>query len=235
MERSEIINEIFDALYALPVKESLDIASWGMENLNINNEDQIYNSIIDEFLMNYWAEDRGQGLLALTHEGREMIDTFGSYNGFVETYTIPERKSPKKSRKKVSAKRIILIFSLILVPFIALFLLTKNNDDKIIVEKKSKIENQKSESIEQKSKIAPDQKDESKKIKNKIENQKSESVELKSKIVPDQKSEIEELKSMIKKQKSEIEKQRNKIKKQKTDIEEQITIIGSLQNVLNNR
>lgn len=217
MERSEIINKVFDTLYALPEKESLDIACWCMENLPRNNDNQIYLSIIEEFLMNEWAKDQGQGFLTLTYEGREIIDAFGSYTGFVETYTLP----PKESQNKLPVKTISLISTLILILLVAILLLTNTNDDKIIVDQKSKIENQESEIKKQKSKI--------------VSNKKSEIVELKSKIVSDKKSEIEELKSKIEKQKREIEEQKNKIKEQETDIKEQITIIGSLQNVLNNQ
>lgn len=138
MERTEIINRIFDALYAMPEKESLDIAYWGMENLDINDEDPIYASIIEEFLINEWAEDQGLGFLTLTQEGRDIINAFGSYTAFMETYMqpAPQIKSP------LSLKTISLILNLLLALFIAMLLLTKNNDNKIIENQKVQVETQ---------------------------------------------------------------------------------------------
>lgn len=136
MERTEIINYIFDALYAQPENESLDIACWGMEHLNINDEDPIYETIIEEFLMNEWAVDQGLGFLTLTPEGRDIINVFGSYTAFMETYMQPA----PKIKPAVSLKTISLVLNLLLALFIAMLLVTKNNDNKIIEDQKTQIE-----------------------------------------------------------------------------------------------
>jgi hypothetical protein len=138
MERTEIINKIFDALYAMPEKESLDIAYWGMENLDISDDSPIYASIIEEFLMNEWAKDQGLGFLTLTQEGRDIINAFGSYTAFMETYMQPT----PKIKPTVSLKTISLVLNLLLALFIAMLLLTKNNDNKIIEDQKVQIEAQ---------------------------------------------------------------------------------------------
>ncbi|RXQ96210.1 hypothetical protein EO244_05090 [Ancylomarina salipaludis] len=138
MERTEIINYIFDALYAQPENESLDIACWGMEHLNINDEDPIYETIIEEFLMNEWAVDQGLGFLVLTPEGRDIINVFGSYTAFMETYMQPA----PKIKPAVSLKTISLVLNLLLALFIAMLLVTKNNDNKIIEDQKAQIEKQ---------------------------------------------------------------------------------------------
>ena len=138
MERTEIINYIFDALYAQPENESLDIACWGMEHLNINDEDPIYETIIEEFLMNEWAVDQGLGFLVLTPEGRDIINVFGSYTAFMETYMQPA----PKIKPALSLKTISLVLNLLLALFIAMLLVTKNNDNKIIEDQKAQIEKQ---------------------------------------------------------------------------------------------
>ncbi|MRT94420.1 hypothetical protein [Ancylomarina sp. 16SWW S1-10-2] len=138
MERTEFISYIFDALYAQPENEALDIACWGMENLNTEDDSPIYESIIEEFISNEWAKDQGLGFLILTPEGRDIINVFGSYTAFIETYsqTAPQIKPP------ISLKTISLVLNLILILFIAFLLMTKNNDDKIIEGQKTQIEAQ---------------------------------------------------------------------------------------------
>lgn len=140
MERTEIINYIFDALYAQPENESLDIACWGMEHLKINDEDPIYETIIEEFLQNEWATDEGLGFLQLTPEGRDIINVFGSYTAFMATYMQPA----PKLKPAVSLKTISLVLNLLLVLFIAMLLVTKNKDNKIIDDQKTQIEQQQS-------------------------------------------------------------------------------------------
>jgi len=139
MERTEFINYIFDALYAQPENESLDIACWGMEHLGTEDDNPIYESIIEEFLSNEWAVDQGLGFLVLTPEGRDIINVFGSYTAFMETYMKPA----PEIKPAVSLKTISLVLNLILVLFIGLLLMTKNNDNKIIEDQKSQIEEQK--------------------------------------------------------------------------------------------
>ncbi|MCZ4695239.1 hypothetical protein DWB61_10410 [Ancylomarina euxinus] len=138
MERTEFINYIFDALYAQPENESLDIACWGMEHLHTEDDSPIYESIIEEFISNEWAVDQGLGFLVLTKEGRDIINVFGSYTAFIETYMqpAPQIKSP------LSLKTISLVINLILALFIAMLMITKNNDDQIISDQKAKIEAQ---------------------------------------------------------------------------------------------
>ena len=67
MERTEFINYIFDALYAQPENESLDIACWGMEHLHTEDDSPIYESIIEELLSNEWAVDQGLGFHGSLH------------------------------------------------------------------------------------------------------------------------------------------------------------------------
>ncbi len=138
MERTEFINYIFDALYAQPEGESLDIACWGMEHLHTEDDSPIYESIIEELISNEWAVDQGLGFLSLTPEGRDIINEFGSYTAFMETYMqpAPQIKSP------LSLKTISLVINLILALFIAMLMITKNNDDQIISDQKAKIEAQ---------------------------------------------------------------------------------------------
>ena len=138
MERTEIINYIFDALYAQPENESLDIAYWGMEHLKINDEDPIYETIIEEFLTNEWAKNQGLGFLVLTPEGRDIINVFGSYTAFMATYMQPT----PVVKPAVSLKTVSLVLNLLLALFIALLLVTKNNDSKTIENQKTQIENQ---------------------------------------------------------------------------------------------
>jgi len=138
MERTEIINYIFDALYAQPENESLDIACWGMEHLQIDDDSPIYESIIEEFLTNEWAEDQGLGFLVLTPEGRDIINVFGSYTAFMATYMQPA----PEIKPAVSLKTISLVLNLLLVLFIGMLLMTKSNDNKIIEDQKTKIEGQ---------------------------------------------------------------------------------------------
>jgi hypothetical protein len=138
MERTEFISYIFDALYAQPENESLDIAYWGMEHLHTEDDSPIYESIIEEFLSNEWAKDQGLGFLVLTPEGRDIIDVFGSYTAFMETYMQPA----PEVKPAVTLKTISLVLNLLLVLFIAMLLMTKNNDSKIIEDQKTQIETQ---------------------------------------------------------------------------------------------
>jgi len=140
MERTEFINYIFDALYAQPENESLDIACWGMEHLNTEDDSPIYESIIEEFVSNEWAVDQGLGFLTLTPEGRDIINVFGSYTAFMETYMQPA----PEVKPAVSLKTISLVLNLLLVLFIGMLLMTKNNDSKIIEDQKAQIEGQQS-------------------------------------------------------------------------------------------
>ena len=138
MERTEFISYIFDALYAQPENEALDIACWGMEHLHTEDDSPIYESIIEEFVTNEWAKDQGLGFLILTPEGRDIINVFGSYTAFMKTYMqpAPQIKPP------ISLKTISLVLNLLLVLFIGFLLMTKNNDDKIIEGQKTQIEAQ---------------------------------------------------------------------------------------------
>ena len=136
MERTEFISYIFDALYAQPENEALDIACWGMENLHTEDDSPIYESIIEEFLSNEWAKDQGLGFLILTPEGRDIINVFGSYTAFMETYMKPA----PEVKPAISLKTISLVLNLLLVLFIGFLLMTKNNDDKIIEGQKTQIE-----------------------------------------------------------------------------------------------
>ena len=140
MERTEFINYIFDALYAQPENESLDIACWGMEHLNTEDDSPIYESIIEEFVSNEWAVDQGLGFLTLTPEGRDIINVFGSYTAFMETYMQPA----PEVKPAVSLKTISLVLNLLLVLFIGMLLMTKNNDSKIIEDQKTQTEAQQS-------------------------------------------------------------------------------------------
>lgn len=138
MERTEFISYIFDALYAQPENESLDIACWGMENLQTEDDSPIYESIIEELLTNEWAVDQGLGFLILTPEGRDIINEFGSYTAFMETYM----QSAPEIKPAVTVKTVSLVLNLLLVLFIGMLLMTKNNDTKIIEVQKSQIEEQ---------------------------------------------------------------------------------------------
>ncbi len=148
MERTEFISYIFDALYAQPENESLDIACWGMEHLQTEDDNPIYESIIEELLTNQWAEDQGLGFLVLTPEGRDIINEFGSYTAFMETYM----QSSPEIKPAVTLKTVSLVLNLLLVLFIGMLLMTKNNDNKIIEDQKSQIEAQQKtiESLEKK-------------------------------------------------------------------------------------
>ena len=136
MERTEFISYIFDALYAQPENESLDIACWGMEHLNTEDDIPVYQSIIEELLANQWAEDQGLGFLVLTPEGRAIIDEFGSYTAFMETYM----QSAPAVKPAVTLKTVSLVLNLLLVLFIGMLLMTKSNDNKIIEDQKTQIE-----------------------------------------------------------------------------------------------
>jgi hypothetical protein len=136
MERTEFISYIFDALYAQPENESLDIACWGMEHLHTEDDSPIYESIIDEFLTNEWAKDQGLGFLVLTPDGRDIINVFGSYTAFMETYMQPA----PEVKPAVTLKTISLVLNILLVLFIGMLLMTKNNDSKIIEDQKTQIE-----------------------------------------------------------------------------------------------
>ena len=138
MERTEFISYIFDALYAQPENESLDIACWGMEHLHTEDDSPIYESIIEEFLSNEWAKDQGLGFLVLTPEGRDIINVFGSYTAFMETYMKPA----PEIKPAVTLKTVSLVLNILLVLFIAMLLMTKNNDNKIIEDQKTQIEAQ---------------------------------------------------------------------------------------------
>ena len=138
MERTEFISYIFDALYAQPENESLDIACWGMEHLHTEDDSPIYESIIEEFLSNEWAKDQGLGFLVLTPEGRDIINVFGSYTAFMETYMKPA----PEVKPAVTLKTVSLVLNILLVLFIAMLLMTKNNDNKIIEDQKTQIEAQ---------------------------------------------------------------------------------------------
>lgn len=140
MERTEIISYIFDALYAQPENESLDIACWGMEHLKIDDDSPIYESIIEEFITNEWAKDQGLGFLVLTPEGRDIINVFGSYTAFMETYMKPA----PQVKPVVTLKTISLVLNLLLVLFIGMLLMTKTNDSKIIEDQKTQIKVQQS-------------------------------------------------------------------------------------------
>ncbi len=136
MERTEFISYIFDALYAQPENESLDIACWGMEHLETEDDSPIYESIIEEFLSNEWAKDQGLGFLVLTPEGRDIINVFGSYTAFMETYMQPA----PEVKPAVTLKTVSLVLNLLLVLFIGMLLMTKSNDNKIIEDQKQQIE-----------------------------------------------------------------------------------------------
>lgn len=136
MERTEFISYIFDALYAQPENKALDIACWGMEHLHTEDDSPIYESIIEEFVTNEWAKDQGLGFLILTPEGRDIINVFGSYTAFMETYMQPA----PQIKSAISLKTISLVINLLLVLFIGFLLMTKNNDDKIIEGQKTQIE-----------------------------------------------------------------------------------------------
>ena len=136
MERTEFISYIFDALYAQPENESLDIACWGMEHLHTEDDSPIYESIIEEFLSNEWAKDQGLGFLVLTPEGRDIINIFGSYTAFMETYMQPA----PEIKPAITLKTVSLVLNLLLVLFIGMLLMTKSNDNKIIEDQKQQIE-----------------------------------------------------------------------------------------------
>ncbi len=138
MERTEIISYIFDALYAQPENESLDIACWGMEHLKIDDDSPIYETIIEEFIQNEWAIDQGLGFLSLTPEGRDIINVFGSYTAFMETYMKPA----PQIKPALNLKTISLLLNLLLILFIAMLLITKNKDKEIIENQKIQIETQ---------------------------------------------------------------------------------------------